>query len=339
MAFPAETNVLTNKGWKPISDISGHDRVLVRNFLGDAQFTQPFAVRRRDYHGKMISGGSSSYQFRVTPEHTVVYTDKGDNVIQTTAEDVPAKRENRLKHRSRYSTDTYLLPQKIRVKNFEYTVDTLDWYKLCGFVLRRGGMDKGRNRLMLSLDKSNPQKDFDLITPILNNLQLKWTFSAPNTIIISQSYNIANKIALMLGSKHRKEMFLPDRMIYSASIEQGRELIEMFIRTSRRDGRGVHGTTQFSTTNVKLIESLEILGLLCGYTISSLLVRKAGTKVPAGETKRDSYAVYVRKSVNEVSIVRKSESEYSGKVYEIDMFEDQLLIKEDDSLPIWMKPK
>lgn len=339
MAFPAETKVLTNKGWKPIGDIAGHDRVLVRNFLGDAQFTQPFAVRRREYDGKMISGGSSSYQFRVTPEHSVVYTDKGDNIIQTTAEEVPAKRENRLKHRSRYSTDNYLPSQKIKIQNYEYTVDTLDWYKLCGFVLRRGGMDKGRNGLVLSLDRGNPQKDFDLITPILNNLQLKWTFVAPNIITISQKYNIASKIALMLGSKRRKEMFLPDRMIYSASIEQGRELIEMFIRASRRDGQGVNNTVQFSTTNLKLIESLEILGLLCGYTISSIVARKAGTKVPAGETKRDSYAVYVRKSVNEVSIVRKTESDYSGKVYEIDMFEDQLLIKEGDSLPLWMKPK
>lgn len=339
MAFPVETKVLTTNGWKPIGDIGGHDRVLVRNFLGDAQFSQPFAIRRRSYDGKMITGGSRTYQFRVTPEHTVVYTDKGDNIITSTAAEVPAKRENRLKHRSRYSTDGYLAQQKVKVRDYEYTIDTLDWYKLCGFVLRRGGIDKSRKRLTLSLDKSNPEKDLELIRPVLENMNLEWTQISPDTLVFSQTYNIAYKLASMLGSKRRKEMYIPDKMIYSASIEQGRELIEMFVRTSRRDGEGVDKTIQFSTSNFKLIESLEILGLLCGYTISYLVARKAGAKLPAGETKRDSYAVYVRKSVNEVSIVRKSESDYSGKVCEIDMFEDQLLIKEGNSLPLWMKPK
>jgi hypothetical protein len=143
----------------------------------------------------------------------------------------------------------------------------------------------------------------------------------------------------MLGSRARKEMYVPDKMIYNSTIEQGSALIETFIKASRQDGTGVEGMVQFSTTNTKLISSLEILGLLSGYTISSILAKPAGTKVPAGQTKKDSYAVYVRKSVNEVSIIRKKKQDYDGKVYEIDMFEDQLLIREDGSLPLWMKPK
>lgn len=339
MAFPAETNVLTNKGWKKIADIGGHDRVLTRNFLGDAQFTKPFAIKKKDYSGKIISGGSYKYQFKVTPDHEVVYTNKAGNVVSETAEEVPARRDNKLKHKSRYSPDGYLTTQKVKYDGREYTVDNLDWYKLVGFVLKRGGMDKSRTRLTLALDTENVKKDMDLIRPVLDNMGLKWTFTEPNLVVISQKYNIAHKLALFLGSKTRKKMYIPDKMIYTSSVEEGRALIEMFIRTSRRDGEGVNTITQFSTTNTKLIDSLEILGLLCGYTITRLLTKPAGTKLTAGVTKRDSYAVYVRKSVNEISIIRKDKIDYSGKVYEIDMFEDQLLIKEDGSLPIWMKPK
>lgn len=339
MAFPADTKVLTNRGWKKIEDVGGHDRVLTRNFLGDAQFTKPFAIKKKSYSGEIISGGSYKYQFKVTPDHEIVYTDKHGKIIATNAKDVPAKRENKLKHKSRYSPDGYLTPQKLKYEDRAYTIDNLDWYKLVGFVLRRGGMDGKRTRLTLALDKDNVKKDMDLICPVLDRMNLKWTFTEPNLIVISQKYNIAYKLSFVLGSKTRRKMYVPDKMIYNSSVEEGRALIEMFIRTSRRDGEGIDTTTQFATSNTKLIDSLEILGLLCGYTISRIVAKPAGTKVGAGVTKRDSYAVYVRKSVNEISIIRKDKINYSGKVYEIDMFEDQLLIKEDNSLPIWMKPK
>lgn len=339
MAFIPGTKVLTVGGWKNIEDVGGRDRVLVRNFLGDAQFTQPFAIKKRDYSGKLISGGSTSYQFKVTPEHTIVYTDKHMNVITTTAEKVPATKDTNLKHRSRYSTDTYLPSQKIKMGDFEYTVDTLDWYKLCGFVLRRGRIDKSKTRLFLALDKTNIKKDMNLICPVLDRMGLAWNFTEPNYVVVSQKSNIANKLAFMLGSKKRKTMYVPDKMIYSSTLEQARALIEMFVLTSRRDGTWNGENIQFSTSNTKLIDSLEILGLLSGYTISKLLVKPAGTKLAAGETKRDSYFVYVRRSVKEISIIRKKKHDYTGKVYEVDIFEDQLLIKEDKCLPVWMKPK
>ncbi len=339
MAFPAETNVLTTKGWKKIQDIAGHDRVLTRNFLGDAQFTKPFAIKRRHYSGRMVSGGSNKYQFRVTPEHEVVYTNKNGKIIKTNAADVPTRRDNKLKHKSRYAPDGYLPAQKVKNEEREYTIETNDWYILVGYVLRKGMIEKNKARLILVADKQNPKKDMDLICPVLDRMGLIWNHTEPNLIVISRKSNIANKLALMLGSRTRKQMSIPDKMIYNSTIQDGSALIETFIKTSREDGEGIGKITQFSTTNTKLIDSLEILGLLCGYTVSKLLTKPAGTKVAAGETKRDSYAVYIRRSVKEISIIRKQEHDYDGKVYEIDMFEDQLLIKEDGSLPIWMKPK
>ncbi len=339
MAFPANTKVLTPCGWKNIEDVGGRDKLLTRNFIGDAQFTQPFAIKKKQYDGKLISGGQKKYQFKVTPEHEVVYTNKGGDIISSTAKDVPAKRENRLKHRSRYNTERYFTLQKIRRGDFEYTVETLDWYKFVGYFLRRGLIDKSRKQVRLMLDRQNPQKDIDLICPVLDRLGLVWNLTPPAIIVLSQKSNIGEKLTRSLGARARKNMYVPDKMIYNATFEEGKALIEMFLRASRHDGSGIKDTVQFTTSNTKLIDSLEILGLLCGYTISSMLAKPAGTKVPMGETKRDSYIVYVRESVKEVSIIRKEEHDYSGKVYELDMFEDQLLIKEDGSLPVWMKPK
>lgn len=339
MAFIEGTQVLSDKGWKNIEDIGGRDRVLVRNFIGDAQFTQPFAIRKRDYSGVIISAGSEKYQFTVTPEHEVVYTDKSRNLVKTTAEKVPVKRDNKLKHRSRYSTDGYLPGQKLKNNGFEYTIDTLDWYTFCGFVLRRGGMDGGRNRLTFTLSMDDPKKDMGLICPVLDRMGLEWTFVEPNIIVLSRKSNIAMKTAICLGSKSRKDMYVPDKMVYSATLEQARALIETFIKASRQDGEWNGENVQFSSSNTKFIDSLEILGLLCGYTVSKILARPAGYKVPKGVTKRDSYVVYIRKSVKEIAINRKKKREYTGKVYEIDMFDDQLLIKDDKCLPIWMKPR
>lgn len=339
MAFVKGTQVLSNKGWKNIEDVGGTDRLLVRNFIGDAQFEKPFAIKKRKYEGEIIHGQSKTCEFKVTPEHHIVYTDRWDNIYNSTAEELPTRRGIYLLHRSRYSPDRYLLPQKIRLGDFTYEIDRLDWYKLCGFVLRKGKISKYNTRLKLMLDKQNPKKDMDLICPVLDRLRLEWNFTEPNIIVVSQKSNIAGKLARALGSRFRKQMYIPDKMIYNASIEDGSALIDMFIRASRRDGEGVDTTVQFSTTNKKLIETMEILGLLCGYTISHILARPAGAKVPAGVTKNDSYAVYVRESVNKVSITKKDTFDYSGKVYELDIFNDQLLFRTDECSPIWMKPK
>jgi hypothetical protein len=339
MAFAEGTLVLTKKGWKKIEDIGGTDKLLTRNFLGDAQFSQPFAVKKKSFDGEIIRGGSKTYQFRVTPDHQIVYTDKHRNIRKTTAEELNPGRSTYLKHRSRYSPDSYLPTQKLKVGDYIYEVDTLDWYKFVGYVLRRGSIEEGYKRMLLALDKQGVEKDLNLISGILNNLRIKWTFVEPNIITISQKFNVGKKLSLLLGSRIRKKMRIPNNMIYNTSIENGSALIETFIKTSRRDGKGVEKTVQFSTTNKNLIDSMEILGLLCGYTISWIVAKPAGTKVPKGVTKRDSYAVYVRKSNKEVSILEKNKVSYNGKVYEVDMFQDQLLIKDGECSPIWMKPK
>lgn len=339
MAFVKGTRVLSENGWKNIEDVGGNDRLLIRNFIGDAQFEKPFAIKKRQHEGAIIVGNSKACEFKVTPDHEIVYTtDRGDS-IKTTAKDVPAERGIFLKHRSRYSPDRYILSQKVKNGNYTYEVDKLDWYKLCGYVLRRGQISKYNTRLTLMLDKSDPKKDMDLICPILDNMNLEWSFTEPNLVVLSQKSNIAGKLARVLGSRFRKKMYIPDKMIYNTSIEHGSALIEMFVQASRQDGNGVDSTVQVSTTNKELIDSMEILGLLCGYTISNIVAKPAGAKLPAGVTKNDSYAVYIRKSLREVSLTDKTQRGYSGKVYEIDMFNDQLLVKEEGSSPVWMKPK
>lgn len=339
MAFIAETKVLSDTGWKKIEDIAGKDRILVRNFLGDAQFSKPFATRKRKYNGGVILGGSKHYSFEVTPQHEIIYTGRRDNQFRTNAKDVPARRGNYLQHRSRYYPQNDFPQQFIRTGDLDNTIEVVDWYKLVGYVLRKGRIDTQKDRLFLSVDKDNPKKDMDLICGVLNNMGLEWTFVKPKTVVVSQKSNIANKLAIALGSRRRRYMYIPDRMLYNSTTEYATALIETFMRTSRKDGQGVKKTLQFSTSNTKLIKSMEILGLLSGYTVSSLLTKPAGYKVPKGVTKRDSYTVYIRKSVNEVSISTKEEKEYSGNVYEIDIFEGQVMTKVEGSLPIWMQPK
>ena len=339
MAFIAETEVLSDTGWKKIEDIAGQDRILVRNFLGDAQFLKPFAIRRKKYDGRVILGGSKHYSFKVTPTHEIVYTDKNDKQFKAIADGVSVHSGNYLQHRSRYYPQNNFPQQFIKTGNIDNSIENVDWYKLVGYVLRKGRIDTQKDRLFLSLDKDNLKKDMDLICGVLDNMGLEWTFVEPKTIVVSQKSNIANKLVIALGSRPRKNMHIPDKMIYNSTTEYATALLETFMRASRKDGKGVDKILQFTTSNKKLIKSMEILGLLSGYTVSSRLIRLAGYKIPAGVTKRNSYAVYIRKSMNEVNITVKRNEQYLGTVYEIDIFEGQVMTRVEGSLPIWMQPK
>jgi len=102
MAFVADTKVLSKSGWKLIGEISGQDQILVRNFLGDAQFSQPFAIRKKQHDGIVLAGGSDHYSFEVTPDHKIIYTNDKGKQFESNARDVPSGKRTLLHHRSRY---------------------------------------------------------------------------------------------------------------------------------------------------------------------------------------------------------------------------------------------
>lgn len=338
MAFIEGTQLLTTKGWKDIDEVCGSEKVLIRNFLGDAKFETPFAIRKSHYNGNVIRSGSGKCCIAVTEDHKVFYTNKYGTGKKDTASEAFGKNGVFIQHKSRYSPDEYLPRRVIRFDERQVTVDTLSWYTFIGFVLRRSQITKDGMRLILTLDKNALEKDLSLICPILKKMRLKWNLVKPNRIVISQRHNIGRVLARLLGSRKRRDMSIPYKLMVDASIADARALIETFAQASKRSSRERMEGFQFVCSNKSLIDSLEVLGILCGYTTVSRMLKPAGTKIPAGETKRDSYTVSISPSTPNIPVTEREDYKYNGNVYDVDIFQTQLMVKEPGMLPVWMSP-
>lgn len=345
MSFIAGTKILTDTGWKNIETIAGRDKVLVRNFAGDAEFIQPFALRKRDYNGEVVKLSGRWWSFSVTPDHDVVYLKKGTEKVEP-AEEYKIDQHKYLWRKFRYNTPQNYLQEYFisdRGMGTSNSINDNDWYTLVGYVVRRGEISKRGKQWALFIHP-NPNRlgeEMEEIGRLLDRIGVEWSVvknGKRTSVFVSTKNNLATKLKYHLGTRKRADMFLPDKMVFNSSKDNARTLIETIIRSSSTsiNDKSVY---QWSSSNKKLIDTLEIMGAFAGYTISHRLARPKGYKLPKGVTKRASYNVYIRDSMNKTSPTSKNVVKYSGSVYQVDIFSGQVFIKYDNGLPIWMNPE
>lgn len=320
--FVAETEVFTDSGWKKISDIAHRDRVLTRNFIGDAEFIQPFALTKKKYSGDVITIGGKDFSFTVTPDH----------------KDIDAKKIER-KFRYMFSDDVkkeYIYIDDEFGKRTT-TIEHLDWYKLVAYVLMRSFVNTSRKRPMLYLLLSieNYEHEIAELVDIFDRIGIHYHIQYPKDggprFVVSSRNSLVARLKYRLGSTTRREMFLPDKMIYNSTREHAQTLIETIIALC-------NGQTQISTTNTALIDSLVLFGTINGYSVRSVLKSKAGTPTLNGQTHRDNYIIQISGQTALYSVKKRKKSTYSGYVYGIDLFEGKVLVKEG-KYPVWTAPK
>ena len=353
MAFIEGTKVLTNSGWKNIEDIAGQDKVLVRNFIGDAEFLQPFALKKKKYDGEIIKIGAKRWAFAVTPDHTVVYdrsmTVHGDHYVYEKAKDVKVDDRNRIQRKFRYlPQDDYKREAVVFHTPFGkrwVTISNEDWYVLVAFTLCRGYIEPTGKRyaLNLKLDREKSDDELLILADILDRIGVEWSLipsHTTNTLYVRLTANspIAKRLITRLGSKKRKEMFLPDKMIYNSSKELSVKFIETMIELSKKKSteRGI--SYQFTTNNEKLVESLKILGTLAGYGMNSKVMAKKGTDAGQGVLRKDVLNLVIANLSATYSPLFVKSEKYSGYVYEIDLFDGQVYVKEGTA-PVWVNPR
>lgn len=350
MAFIEGTKIFTNSGFKNIEDISGRDKVLVRNFIGDAEFIQPFALKKRQYDGEVIKIGGNNWNFSVTPEHIVVY-DSGEYESKPDYKYVPAgeiktTKYDRIQRKFRYILPDDQLKEIIQIRDDfgtrSVTIDHDDWYTLVAYMLTRGFIrrTKGRNTVFFYTRDGRLDEDVRIVGGILDKYGISWslTYSAQPMIMLSSKNTLAARLITRLGSRNRKEMSLPDRMVYRSSRVQIRTLIETIINNSIGEHTARGTTYTLSTTNKRLIDSLTVLGTVGGYSMTTVLKTKAGTKTRFGITKKNSYNLKISSGHETYRVGFTKKSNYSGKVYEIDLFDGQVYAK-GGSMPVWVNPK
>lgn len=337
--FVADTQIFTDSGWKPINKIGGKDRVLVRNFLGDAEFMQPFAVKKKKWNAELIRIGAKDWSFSVTPDQLVVYEiDSSGKFRNVPAKDFVITPHNKIHRKFKYFTADDLCREQIRIRDEFGTRTTQishqDWYKLVGYVLQRGfiRMKRGKPMVWLFLDEDNIEEEKIIIGDILDRIGLRWHLQHSDKtrakIVVSSKNTLAARLITRLGSPRRKDMSLPDKMVYNSSRELTKLLFETFMQQRN----------QFATTNKALIDSLTLMGTLGGYSVRSLIKTPAGTEIVNGVTEKDSYLLHIRGISEVYSAKYKKKQLYSGYVYGIDIFEGQVYVKQG-SMPVWMSPK
>ncbi len=345
--FVADTQIFTNSGWKRIADISGNDKVLVKNFIGDAEFIQPFALHKKQYDGQIVTFGAKDWNISVTPDHEVVYQTKWD-LVKTPAGKLKAKDHYKIPRKFKYMFSDE--PKKEYITrddefgNKYATISDYDWYKLVGFVLTRGYIYTERKRpmLWLFLEEDRLQEEIMTLIDILDRIGVTYHVqhsdkTRPKLVVSSQN-SLVSRLVTRLGSQTRKSMSLPDKMVYASSKELTELLINTIIDTSIKPSTEKTNSYQLATTNLALIESLELMGTLGGYGMRHVLNAKAGTQTNKGITKKDSYILHITAPNALYSIKNVKKSLYSGYIYGLDLFEGQVYVKEGLN-PIWTQPK
>lgn len=328
MAFSSETKIFTSQGWKYISDLRGNDRVLVRNFLGDAEFIQPFALRRKEYEGEVVKFGGKYWAVTVTPDHKIVY-DKRPDGQETFARDVVVDKHRHLYRKFRYiredKADEKLI---LRSGNTERVISLADkdWYTLVAYTVMKGYISKDTNpRLKFFLDMSNVLPMID----ILDRLGITWSSDKNDdqiVITVNRDNNLARKLKLFLGARKRKYMYLPDKMLYGSSQSLMKHFMSIITSLVAKPSQNRPNQLVFTSTNRKLIETLRLLCMMVGYGFS------------VAENHGELVVAVIPRQVSPWSVRFLEKQLYSGYIYEIDLF-DGLVYVTEKSLPVWMSPK
>lgn len=343
-----ETKIFTDSGWKEIKDISGKDKVLVRNFLGEAEFIQPFALRKKQYDGEIYEIGGRHWALMLTPGHKVTYKKhfmgQSGSIRRAVVDDLRVKSNISLLRRFRYiKPDT---SKRNIIKIFTETgihattISDYDWYKLVAYIIMHGNITRVRKRFALgiTIPAARTEEQIAELGDIFDRLGIEWSvrskYGRYTEVRVNPANNtLAGKVRIKMGSIYRKKMKVPDDMVWDSSREMTKYFFECIENVIRR--KDTRHTDKFimSTSNPRLIEGLSTMSTLGGYSPA------ISKKQKPGGPERDEEYIFAMSKVKELMVVsRINKIEYSGPVYAIDILDGQVYAK-IKMAPVWIDPQ
>lgn len=344
MAFHKDTQIMTDTGWKLIKDIKGFDKVLVRNFLGEAHLMQPFAIELIKFRGRIHCLGNSYWNIKLSPRQEVFgFIDGEEHYKQV--RNVPIAETGKTFVFNR--TATYVPEEEYKAdmftvfgKGFKKTkkMPPEDWYVLAAFILQRAMIYKtamskfGRGDIQISLNRKKEPEAFLILQGILNRAGIQFKEKGDRTIVISKRNTLFSLIKRRLGSWKREEMSIPLDMTYKGS----KELVQSFIDTlrllSKRD------TKRFNNNIIagydKMISSLEIMCYVHGIKAArSSTIKSTSLDGEPKETLR--FGQYGQLAS---VIFHTDDKNDSHNVYAVDILEGQVLAR-NEGYGIWVTPR
>jgi len=321
----AEAEVLTNKGWKKIEDITMDDEIATLDRHKYLKYEKPVDVYNFKYNGKIYKLRSQLVDFDVTMDHELYVRKRDKKEFEfVQAKDIMGKRYNLKKDCINTNPDvaTFDLIEGI-------SLDMNKWLKYFGIWMAEGWANtynEGTSSVcyQTTICQTKPRV-CEKIKEIITELNYKYCEHDNNEKITISNKPLAQYMSkLSVGALNKS---LPD-WVWNLSQNQSRILLEHLIMgdgtTSKQSG-----SVCYYTSSKKLANDIMKLSIHAGWSASIKLNRPAGTEYNiegrTGTTNADALCVGIVKSKNEPQInhghinTQNGQSEetydYEGDVY------------------------
>jgi hypothetical protein len=191
--YDAQTEVLTNQGWKFFAELDGTEAVATRSANGEFEWQTPTAYVNQPYDGDMVRFDSQVYDLLVTPNHRMVVKKREQAGRPSTEECIREARwfvegaDSRAKthvipgksHWAGLEPGQFCLEPAERRRGRHHPAAALKieqdaWVAFLGLYLAEGSTVAGRNTVYIA--QASTAKDFGRIQDMLEATGLNWTY-------------------------------------------------------------------------------------------------------------------------------------------------------------------
>ena len=335
--YKEDTEVLTNTGWKRFKDVSGDDFIMSLN--PDTRVLEYVSIVDRqcyDFNGELVRFFNKSLDCAVTPEHRMVYLNKGDGRIKY----CPAS-EFRMTMGAFYRGAMYDAEERewFEIEGRKICFD--DYCAFMGYYLSDGSLQHGTG---VVITQQAGMFAFYDIADTIAKMGYNISFT-PDAINI---YNSAlNRYLSQFGRCNDK--YIPNE-IKTASKRQIKIFLDAFIRcdgTVRKFKTfiGNHGNAfnsdkeerTYFTTSERLAGDLSELILKVGHRPSFEFQEPKTAIKKDGSLIKSNYLCYrIRECYSTTATVFKKElMPYSGKVYDLTLERNHIMYVRRNGKCFW----
>ena len=335
--YEGDMEVLTNAGWKQFKDVSDDDLIMSLNPETRALEYVSIADRQcYDFNGDLVRFFNKSLDCAVTPEHRMVYLNKGDGRIKY----CPAS-EFRMTMGAFYRGAMYDAEERewFEIEGRKIRFD--DYCAFMGYYLSDGSLQSGTG---VTIAQQAGRFAFYDIANTIAKMGYNISFT-PNVINI---YNSAlNRYLSQFGTCLNK--YIPNE-IKTASKRQIQIFLDAFIKCDGHTRKcksfvGNHGNTfhsdkeerMYFTTSERLAGDLSELILKVGHRPSFEFQEPKTAIKKDGSIIKSNYLCYrIRECYSTTATVFKKElMPYSGKVYDLTLERNHIMYVRRNGKCFW----
>lgn len=317
-----DTDVLTNKGWKNITELNKNDKVASLDKNENIEYKDVIELYSFNYNGKLKSiNQRNGVSFRATPNHKAVVMKQ----LPNSKKEKGKSRMNGWKFKSVKELKGCYIPRSGKFKGRKAKDIVLDipkgrghgnnsnnvkiikievWLSFLGWYFSEGCSYEMNNRTkspVVSIRQTKKENYKELID-LFNNLGYRWCLTSDGQFRINsrQLFNILKPF----GNSHQKRI---PKWIFNASKKQQKIFWDSFVKGDGSIGKT--GVTSIGLCNEKLIDDLQIIAFHIG-----LVATKGYSKTKTGF---DVWRITASKCSN-YNFVKKTqwyEENYNGKIY------------------------